>query len=164
MTPAPLLGASPLEGVESLDLRHLCDISIDLEVQTIASPAGNRMFFALMEGRCEGERLRGTFRSNSGDWMTLGADQIGRLDVRSTLETHDGELVYMTNTGRLALNDEALARIGEGERVGPGEFYGRSAPLFETGSEAYAWLNGIVTVATHEIAIDHVNYRIFEVL
>lgn len=153
-----------LADVEGPGLRHLCDMSIQLDLQAIATPVANRMNFALVAGRCEGERLSGTFRSNSGDWLTFGTDQIGRVDVRATLETDDGELVYMTNTGRLALDEETIAALGDGERLRHDRFYGRSAPLFETGSERYSWLNRITTVAVNEIGLDYVGYRIFEVL
>ena len=147
-----------------VEMRHLCDISIDLEVQAIPSPAGNRLLFALERGVCVGERLNGTFRSNSGDWLTLGTDNVGRVDVRSTIETDDGELIYMTNTGRIVLDEATLARLAEGEHLSHRDVYARSAPLFETGSERYAWLNGITTIAINEMAADHVDYRIFEVL
>ena len=161
---APLEMSPTLAGIEGVDLRHLCDISIDIEVQAIPGPAANRMNFALRRGAFEGDRLVGTMRSNSGDWLVLGTDNIGRIDVRSTLETDDGELIYMTNTGRIVIPEEELGQVGDGEHLTSDRFYGRSAPLFETGSEKYSWLNGLATIAIHEIAIDHVDYRIFEVL
>jgi len=145
-------------------LRHLCDMSIDLDLQAIPSPAGNRMHFALVQGICTGERLSGTFRSNSGDWMTFGTDLIGRLDVRATLETHDSELVHMTNTGRIVLDEKTIGRLGAGEHLSSKDIYARSAPLFEAAPGPYAWLNAMTTVAVNEIALDHVDYRIFEVL
>ena len=164
MTGAALEMSRTLAAVEGPQFRYLCDMSIQLDLQAITSPATNRMNFAVREGRCEGERLAGTFRSNSGDWLTFGTDLIGRVDVRATLETDDGELIYMTNTGRLVLDDKTIAALASGERLSHDRFHGRSAPLFETGSERYAWLNGITTVAVNEIGLDHVGYRIFEVL
>lgn len=122
------------------------------------------MNFAVQRGLCRGERLNGNFLRNSGDWLTFGTDNIGRVDVRATIETEDGELVYMTNTGRIVLSDETIGRLGSGEHLARDELYARSSPLFETGSDRYAWLNGIVTVAINEIALDHVDYRVFEVL
>lgn len=164
MTTAGLAMSRSLATVDGVKLRHLCDMSIALDLQTVSSPAASRAIFALVAGRCEGERLSGTFRTNSGDWLTLGADQIGRVDVRATLETDDGELVYMTNTGRIRLTETAVASLGTGGRLSHDLVYARSSPLFETGSERYAWLNGITTVAVNEIALDHVDYRVFEVL
>lgn len=156
--------SSALEGRHGVELRHLCDMTIELDLQAIPSPAGNRMHFALVEGTCHGERLNGTFRRNSGDWLTFGSDLIGRVDVRATLETHDGHLVHMTNTGRIVLSEETVGRLGGGEHLTCEDIHARSSPLFETGPGPYAWLNAVTTVAINEIAIDRVDYRIFEVL
>ena len=163
-TQAPLAMSESLAAVEGIELRHLCDISIDIEVQAIPSPAANRMNFALRRGEFRGERLSGTMRSNSGDWLVLGTDNIGRIDVRSTMETEEGELIYMTNTGRIAIPENELGALGSGEHLSWDRLYARSSPLFETGSEKYSWLNGVTTIAVNEIAIDHVDYRIFQVL
>ena len=164
MTPDVLILSDTLGDRLGIETRHLCDISIDVALQAVPSPAGNRMNFALERGVCVGDRLNGAFHQNGGDWTTLGSDGIARLDVRATIETDDGELVYMTNTGRFVLDEVAMARLTEGEHLANDEIYARSSPLFETGSERYAWLNGIVTIAVGEIAVDHVDYRVFEVL
>jgi hypothetical protein len=37
-------------------------------------------------------------------------------------------------------------RILEGEDVDPSEYYFRTTPVFETGSESYGWLNRLVAV------------------
>jgi hypothetical protein len=153
-----------LRARQGVELRHLCDMSIGLEAATIPTPTGTRMTFTVTDGIVEGERLRGAIRPGGGDWVVLGEDGIARLDVRATLETDDGELVHLTNTGRAVLSEEASALLAAGERADAGRIYARSAPLFETGSERYAWLNGIVTVAVNEIALDRVGYRVFEVL
>lgn len=164
MGAAPNLAMPDYDGVDGVELRHLCDISIEIEAQMIPSPGANRINFALLSGRAEGESLSGSFHRNGGDWLTLGSDRIGRVDVRATLETDEGDLIYFTNTGRLRLDEEVAERLAAGELIRHDDLYARSAPLFETGSEQYAWLNGIVTIAVNQIAIDHVDYRIFEVL
>lgn len=41
--------------------------------------------------------------------------------------------------------------------------YGRTAPLFDTGAEAYAWLNSTVAIGFNEVSLRHVRYRIYEV-
>jgi hypothetical protein len=41
-----------------------------------------------------------------------------------------------------------LDRLNRGEMVDPSEYYFRTAPFFETAAAKYAWLNGIVAVAT----------------
>ena len=150
---------------ESVELRHLFDLRADLApAQGIASPEGARMIFVAQGGRFEGERLSGEVLPGGGDWLRVGTDRIGRIDVRATLRTDDGELVYMTNTGVIALGELGLARFAAGEDVAWDQAHIRSSPLFETGAERYRWLNAVTTVAINELGPGHVGYRIFEVL
>jgi Protein of unknown function (DUF3237) len=147
-----------------IETRHLCDFSIDFDpVQYIPTGAGVRANYVIKEGVVSGERLTGELIAGGGDWVVVGSDQIARLSVRATIRTHDGELVFVTNTGRIDLRDGIGERLLAGERLGPSDFYARSCPLFETGSERYAWLNSIVTVALNGLAPQHVDYEIYEV-
>jgi len=150
---------------DSLELRHLFDMHVDLEpAQVIASPEVTRMIFVAAGGTVRGDRLRGEILPGGGDWLRVGSDGVGRIDVRATLRTHDGEFVYLTNTGVIAIPDEARERFAAGESLSWDELYGRSAPQFETGAEQYAWLNSAVTVAVNGLGPRHVDYRVFEVL
>lgn len=158
------LGLSPTMP-HTIELRHLFDMHVDLApAQGVASPAGMRMIFVAEGGRFEGERLSGEVLPGGGDWLTVGTDRIARIDVRATLRTDDGELIFLTNTGVAALGDSGLARFGAGEDVAWDQAHIRSAPLFETGAEPYQWLNAVTTVAINELGPRHVNYRILEVL
>jgi hypothetical protein len=122
-----------------------------------------RANYVIREGVVSGDRLNGELVAGGGDWVVVGSDQIARLSVRATIRTDDGELVFVTNTGRIDLRDGIAERLLAGERLGPADFYARSCPLFETGSERYAWLNSVVTVALNGLAPDHVDYEIYEV-
>jgi hypothetical protein len=148
----------------SLDVRHLCDWSIDLEpAQTIATPFGTRLTYVLKDGTCTGERLSGEFLSGGGDWVLLGNDGIARIDVRVTLQTDDDELIHVTNSGVAVLDQKAMQRWLSGEHIARDEMYARTQPRFEA-PEKYAWLNRIVTVAINELGATHVDYEIYEVL
>jgi hypothetical protein len=143
---------------------HLFDLHVDLApAQTITGPDGTRMIFTAQGGRLEGDRIRGEMLPGGGDWLRVGTDAVGRIDVRATIRTHDGELIFMTNRGVIALGDDGAARFAAGEDVPWDAAYIRSTPLFETGAEAYAWLNATVTVAINELGPGYVNYRIFAV-
>lgn len=148
----------------SIEVDHLFDMHVDLSpAQVVASPAGTRMIFAARGGTIEGERIRGKLLPGGGDWLLVGPDRVGRIDVRVTIQTDDGELVFMTNTGIIALGEEALATFAGGGDIAWDEAYIRSAPLFQTGAERYGWLNSVVTVAVNELGLGYVNYRVFEV-
>ena len=97
------------------------------------TPAGTRMVFELASGTVDGERLRGRLVGRSGaDWMVVGPDGTGSLDVRLLVETHDGALVLVHYTGRV-------------DTTVPG------APIYATprftAHERYRWLNRVQAVA-----------------
>jgi hypothetical protein len=150
---------------QTLGLRHLFDMHVDLApAQAIASPEVTRMVFVAEGGTVSGDRIQGQVLPGGGDWLRVGSDGVGRIDVRATIRTHDGELVLLSNTGVIAIAGPALERFGAGESLEWDELHARSAPLFETGAEQYAWLNSVVSVAVHGLGPRHVDYRVFEVL
>jgi hypothetical protein len=156
-----LVDADP---VTSLPVEHLCDFQIEFQaMHTFATPVGTRMIAVVERGTVEGERLRGEFVSGGGDWILVDADSVARLDVRATMRTHDGAMVYVTVTGRALLSSEAAGRLLAGETIGWQDMYARTAPLFETGADNYRWLNSTVTIAVNELSMRHVNYRVYQV-
>jgi hypothetical protein len=63
------------------------------------TPRGNRRFFAVTGGSFEGPRLRGEVLPEGGDWLLVRSDGVVELDVRATLRTHDGALIYLRHRG-----------------------------------------------------------------
>jgi hypothetical protein len=74
------------------ELVHEFTYTADLEppVSVGTGPYGTRFIFSATGGSFEGDRLKGTIAPGTVDWLLLGADNIARLDVRATLDTHDG--------------------------------------------------------------------------
>lgn len=129
------------------------------------TPMGRRRIVPVKEGTFEGERLRGIVRPDAGgDWLLQRADGSYQMDVRLTLETHDGALVLMCYRGVRQASDEVSARIARGEPVPPGEYYLRSTPFFETSAPRYAWLNHVIAVGVGDRQPDGVSYEVFEIL
>ncbi|NJM33953.1 MAG: DUF3237 domain-containing protein, partial [Rhodomicrobium sp.] len=111
-----------------------------------AGPRGQRLVIPFKGGRFEGPKLRGEVLVTGGDWLLHRADGVFELDVRRTLRTDDGHHIYAAYRGILTGSAESLGRMGRGEAVPAADLYFRTTPVFETGSEKYAWLNRIVTV------------------
>jgi hypothetical protein len=160
--------ALPLHETEvltSLAVRHLCDWSVELEpAQVVPTPVGTRMIYVLKRGTCTGERLQGGFVPGGGDWLLVGQDSVARVDVRVTLRTDDGELIFVTNSGVISMTPEALERLAQGATIRWDEMYTRTVPRFETSSEKYGWLTSIQAISINEIGPDRIDYRIYEVL
>jgi hypothetical protein len=149
--------------VEAIAVEHLFDLAIDFEPMKIyPSPFGTRIDAIVRQGKAEGPRLQGEVLAGGGDWIVVGDDNIGRLDVRATIRTHDGEMVYVTNAGRVAFDDEAQTRFLAGETVAFDDMHARAAPLFETGSDPYRWLNRTVAVGiVVELSLEHIRYQVY---
>src|SRR3954462_10090070 len=132
--------------VAAIRTAPLFDIVIDLSPRLNIGdgPLGRRILFGAACGRFEGPRLRGEVVPGGGDWALFRADGAMSLDVRLTLRTHDDALVHMTYGGRCIIPSELGADFADSAKrlqLDPRRYYFRTNPLFETGSQQYAWLN-----------------------
>lgn len=127
-----------------------------------AGPFGVRRIVPVSGGSFEGPRLRGRIRSTGADWLMIGADGFGRLDVRATFETDDGALLYLRYRGILEVNERTIRALENGEPTEYGEIYFMTQPVFETGDPCYAWLNKVVAVAEGRVLPGAVEYRVYQ--
>ena len=118
-------------------------------IQEIGATArGTLSIFPIIGGTFDGERLRGKVLPGGGDWVTKMSDGTFELDLRATLETDDGALIYMTFTG---VRDDANR-------------YFRTLPRFETAAPKYDFLNRLLAVGIGEIGPDGPLHTIEELL
>ena len=85
--------------------------------------------------------------------MTVGTDGTALMDVRLTLETEDGALIYVEYGGR-----RDFSQIYKGHDA---PVY--IAPRFETSDERYTWLNKIQAIGKGVAVGDSRVYEIYEV-
>lgn len=148
-----------------MKLEHLIDCHIDLKpiVSVGLGPYGTRMIADVVGGKAEGARLRGSYLASGADWLLVDEAGIGHLDVRCTLETHDGALIYIQYYGVLELNDKVAAVMASGTGVVDyGETHFVTQPRFETGDDRYRWINSVVAVAEGRLLANAVEYRIYQ--
>ena len=146
-------------------LEHLCDIHIDLETPQVigAAPAGHRQIYIVKGGTVAGPRLKGTVLPGGGDWALMRTDGTVQLDVRATLETADGALIYTTYSGLIILPPDVLGRITGGEDVPLAEYYFYTNPMFQTTAEGYTWLNRTIAIGRGKAIAGAVEYRLWTV-
>ena len=87
--------------------------------------------------------------NDAADWATLSEDgTLAALDVRATLKTQDGALIYVEYGGRMDMTTGLLA----------------TAPTFQTSAPDYLWLNRIQAVAagTVDMETGTLVYRLYE--
>jgi hypothetical protein len=128
---------------------HLFDMKLEVPVSEAinvgAKPYGERRIVKVTGGEFEGPQLKGRILGGD-DWLLMCQNDVLLLDCRMMLETHDGHLICMTYTGRRHGPPEVMERMNQGEEVGASEYYHRVVPFFETTSETYGWLNGVVSI------------------
>ena len=127
------------------------------------TPHGRRRIIGITGGRFRGERLSGRVLPGGADWQVIRPDGVADLDARYTLETSDGALIYVRNRGYRHGPPEIIRRLASGEAVDPSLYYMRTTPRFETGDPRYAWLNGLICVATGARRKEAVELEVFEV-
>ncbi len=152
--------------MQALRTVPLCTLTISVgKIQSLgAGPHGERRIAEVTGGQFEGPRMRGRILPGGADWILVRPDGVTQLDVRITLETDDNALIYLTYRGLRHGPQAVLDRLARGESVAPSEYYFRTAPVFETGAPAYAWLNGIIAVGVgHRLPSGPV-YDVYEVL
>jgi hypothetical protein len=151
--------------VRELPVEHLFDMHVDLEpAQPISTPVGTRMTFIAKGGVIDGPKLQGEILPGGGDWLLLGNDGVGRVDVRATLRTHDGALIHYETRGIIKIPTDGLERLAAGEVLPFDETYVRTTPKFETADQRYAWLSGMVAIGYNILSPNHIDYRIYRVL
>ena len=128
------------------------------------SPSGQRRIIPVEGGAFEGPKLCGNVLPGGGDWMLVRSDGVAQIDVRVTLQTDDGDLIFMRYGGLRHGPAEVMDRLARGEAVDPAEYYFRITPLFETGSRKYAWLNKIITIGIGHRLPDGPVYYVYEIL
>jgi hypothetical protein len=129
-----------------------------------AVPHGTRAIAPIAGGSFEGPRLRGKVLPGGADWTLLRSDGVLELDLRITLETDDGALIYLTSFGLRHGPPEVLAALAHGESVDPSKYYFRTTPRFETSAPQYAFLNRLLAISSGDRRPGGPIYTIEEIL
>jgi steroid delta-isomerase-like uncharacterized protein len=146
-------------------MEFLYEIAMDAELHDVgATPSGHRRIVSVTGGTFEGPRLKGRVLPGGGDWLLGRSDGSRRLDVRITLETEEGELIYASYLGLFHAAPDVMPRILAGEPVDPSAYYFRVAPLFETAAPKYDWLNRMLAVGYGRRSPTQVLYSVYAML
>ncbi|HWE59352.1 MAG TPA: DUF3237 domain-containing protein [Solirubrobacteraceae bacterium] len=105
-------------------------------------PQGHRRIVPQTGGTFTGPELRGTLLPGaSADWQTVLPDGTALGDIRYTLQTEAGDLLYVQSRGVRHGSPEVLARLARGEDVDPSEYTFRTSTQIETAARDLDWLN-----------------------
>ena len=110
---------------------------------------GLRINVYVTGGEVTGPKVQGKLLAVGADWLTIRRDGIGVLDVRTTIETHDGALIYMSYNG-----------FGDFGEDGYDKFMANEPPVitplrvvsrFQTSHPDYTWLSRLQCINIGEV-------------
>ena len=143
--------------IEEAGLEFLAEVEAELAPahMLLDAPFGGRLIVDVTAARVEGPRLKASLLGHAAaDWVTVSPDgKTGALDVRATLRTDDGAIVFSEYRGRVHFGADGLHRVF-------------TSPRYETGDPRYAWLNGLQCVGKgiSSMAERRLRYRLYAVI
>ena len=146
-------------------LDHLFSYRVTLSPPEVIGPVpeGIRVNIHITGGEVDGPKARGKIRPRGVDWMTIRRDGVAILDVRITIETHDGALIFAPYSGVGDLGENGYEQFLQG--APPQTVPLRIVPRFLTAHPEYQWLNRLQCLGIGEVNLQQleVNYDLYAV-
>ena len=109
---------------------------------------GHRRIVPQIGGTFDGPDLKGKLLPGvSADWQIVLPDGTALGDIRYTLQTDGGDLLYVQSRSVRHGPADVLARLGRGEEVDASRYTFRTATQIETAAPDLDWLNKGVFVS-----------------
>jgi hypothetical protein len=149
-----------------ITLTHVADLVVTVAkpIEVGRGPAGMRRMIPITGGTVTGPRLQGRVLPGGADFQILRGDGVTELQARYVIETTEGALIYIENTGLRHGPADVMEKLNRGEAVDPGQIYFRTTARFETAAEHYLWLTKYVFAAEGTRRPDHVEIAFYQML
>lgn len=152
--------------MNQLPYAHLFALTLEVDFANILSigkmPSGLRQIAPVKGGRFEGTALRGKVHPGA-DWVINRHDGVILIDVRLTLESDDGAMLYLSYQGRMLFKGDALERFRSGQALADADYSLVTQVAIETGDARYSHLNDAVAVGIGTQTGAGVIYEIYEI-
>lgn len=147
-------------------MEHITSYKASLSEPEVIGPVaeGLRLNFYVTGGEVLGPKIKGIIRSSGADWFTIRTDGIGILDVRATIETEDGALIYTYYSGMADLGPDGYHQFLKGLPPPPEGIELRIQPHYQTTHPYYLWVNRSFCIGVGKVYLDksEVGYEIFQ--
>jgi len=123
---------------------------------------GRRRIVPQTAGTFRGPEISGRLLPGaSADWQMVLRDGTALADLRYTLQTDSGDLLYVRSQGVRHGRPEVLARLARGEDVNAWDYTFRTTTRIETAAPALDWLNKGVFIGVGGRRPDGVIYETY---
>ena len=119
----------------------------------------------LTGGWVKGPKIKGILIGPGGDWLRVMPSGVARIDVRATIKTDDGALIYLSYNGIFKDTKETEERASKGEVLTSNDLYFMIAPTLQTSAKKYEWLNDVQCIGkmVEYKSESYVKYDIFAI-
>ena len=124
-------------------------------------PHGRRRIVEILGGTVKGPGFDAKILPGGADWQLIQPDGFSELDTRYTLETAQGQRVYVQNAGIRHAPPDVMQKLLAGQVVDPKLVYFRTVPKFETAAPELQWIARSVFVGIGERAPNEVVVRFY---
>ena len=140
-------GAAAFAQSTEIKIEYLMTYQAPLDPPSLIDPTLMIVNVKPTGGWVKGPAISGTFTSPGGDWLRIMPSGAMRLDVRATLKTDDGALIYISYNGIMQHSAASGEKLNKGELLTTKDIpYFITAPTFQTSAPKYAWLNSVQTI------------------
>jgi len=153
-----------LDALPDPELRHVYRLDAELGAPADLgdTPQGHRRIIPLIRGHAAGPYFDAEMLpAGAADWQTVRASGSSVADIRYTLETAAGALLYVQSQGVRHGDPDVLARLAAGEDVDPSEYTFRTSVTMETADPNLAWVNDGVFIAVGGRRPSGVSYDVY---
>ena len=149
-----------------LETKYVFTITAHIAAVTSAGDLGygTRRIIPIVGGEVRGEGINGKVLPFGADFQIVRPDELIDLEAKYAIETDDGAVIYVVNTGMRFGPKDLLEKLKRNESVDPKLIYFRTTPKFETGSEKYRWLMQHIFVGSAARHADRVVIDVHQVL
>lgn len=103
------------------------------------TPEGLRVNLHTRGGTFEGPQMKGKVLPGFGDALIIRKDGVGIIDSRTTMQTDDGAMIFVSYMGVVDLGEGSYERLLAGAPPQVAKLH--TGPRFDTAHPKYAWLN-----------------------
>jgi hypothetical protein len=148
--------AGPAAPPPSLEFAFTVRVEVAAPLEVGDADGGRRRFIAITGGRITGPMLSGEVLPGGGDWQTIEAGGLTRVEARYFLKAADGTVIEVENSGVRVAEPAVIERLARGEDVDPSSYYFRTTPRFLVSAGPHEWLRRSTFVARGIRKPDHV--------
>ncbi len=138
------------------DMKPQLEFAFQTRVQTVPARrlgdlhgGGVRLSVGVAGGDAEGPRLKAKILPGGTEWPLIRPDGVDSIDARYSMETDDGVLINIRNTGYRVIPPELKPRLMT-ELIDAHQYYFRTYSVFEAPVGKYDWLTRHVFIGIGE--------------